>query len=57
MKLSIENDKGYVLIDDITGKILYVAVHGVVGNKRDFLSVASYQNNPDGTQTATRFVK
>jgi hypothetical protein len=57
MKLSIENDKGYVLIDDITGKIIYIVVDGVVPNKRDFLSIASYQNNPDGTQTATRFVK
>jgi len=57
MKLPLENDKGYVLIDDITGKILYVVVHEAIPNKRDFLSIASYQNNPDGTQTATRFVK
>jgi hypothetical protein len=57
MKLSIENDKGYVLIDDITGKIIYIVVDGAVPNKRDFISIASYQNNPDGTQTATRFVK
>ncbi len=57
MKLSIENDKGYVLIDDITGKIIYVVVDGAVPNKRDFISLASYQNNPNGTQTATRFVK
>ena len=57
MKLSIENDKGYVLIDDITGKIIYIVVDGAVPNKRDFLSIASYQNNPDGTQTVTRFVK
>jgi hypothetical protein len=57
MKLSIENDKGYVLIDDITGRIIYVVVDGAMPNKRDFLSIASYQNNPDGTQTATRFVK
>ena len=55
MKLSIENDKGYVLIDDITGKILYVVVHDVVANKRDFISTASYQNHLDGTQSATRF--
>jgi hypothetical protein len=57
MKLSIENDKGYVLIDDITGRIIYVVVDGAVPNKRDFISLASYQNNPNGTQTATRFVK
>jgi hypothetical protein len=57
MKLSIKNDKGYVLIDDITGRIIYVVVDGAVPNKRDFISLASYQNNPNGTQTATRFVK
>jgi hypothetical protein len=57
MKLSIENDKGYVLIDDITGRIIYVVVDGAVPNKRDFISLASYQNNPNGTQTATRFIK
>ena len=57
MKLSIENDKGYVLIDDITGRIIYIVVDGAVPNKRDFISLASYQNNPDGTQTATRFIK
>ncbi len=57
MKLSIENDKGYVLIDDITGRIIYIVVDGAVPNKRDFISIASYQNNPNGTQTATRFVK
>ena len=57
MKLSIENDKGYVLIDDITGKIIYIVVDGAVPNKRDFISLASYQNNPNGTQTATRFIK
>lgn len=57
MKLSIENNKGYVLIDDITGRIIYVVVDGAVPNKRDFISLASYQNNPNGTQTATRFVK
>jgi len=57
MKLSIENDKGYVLIDDITGRIIYIVVDGAVPNKRDFISIASYQNNPNGTQTATRFIK
>jgi hypothetical protein len=57
MRLPLENDKGYVLIDDITGKIIYIVVDGAVPNKRDFISLASYQNNSDGTQTATRFVK
>ena len=57
MRLPLENDKGYVLIDDITGRIIYVVVDGAVPNKRDFISLASYQNNPNGTQTATRFIK
>ena len=57
MRLPLENDKGYVLIDDITGKIIYIVVEGAVPNKRDFISLASYQNNSDGTQTATRFIK
>ena len=55
MKISLENDKGYVIVDDLTGKIIYVMVHNIVENKRDFISLASYTNNPDGTQTATRF--
>jgi hypothetical protein len=57
MRLPLENDKGYVLIDDITGRIIYIVVDGAVPNKRDFISLASYQNNPNGTQTATRFIK
>lgn len=57
MKISLENDKGYVIVDDLTGKIIYVMVHNIVENKRDFISLASYTNNPDGTQTATRFIK
>ena len=57
MKISLENDKGYVIVDDFTGKIIYVVVHNIVENKRDFISLASYTNNPDGTQTVTRFVK
>ena len=55
MKLLLENDKGYVIVDDLTGKIIYVTVHSIVENKRDFISIASYTNNPDGTQTSTRY--
>lgn len=55
MKILLENNKGYVIVDDSTGKIISVVVHDVVENKRDFINVASFQNHPNGTQTATRF--
>ena len=55
MKLNLENDKGYVIIDDSTSKILSVVVHNVVEGKRDFVNLASFKNNTDGTQTAIRF--
>lgn len=57
MKLNLENDKGYVIVDDFTGRIISVVVHNAVENKRDFVNLASFKNNPDGTQTITRFVK
>jgi hypothetical protein len=57
MKLPLENNKGYVIIDDITSKILSVVVHNVIPNKRDFINLASYINNPDGTQNLTRICK
>ena len=51
----LENDKGYVIVDDSTGKIISVVVHNVVEGKRDFVNLASFKNNSDGTQTAIRF--
>jgi hypothetical protein len=57
MRLLLENNKGYVVVDDSTGRIISVVVHNAVENKRDFVNLASFQNNPDGTQTATRFIK
>jgi hypothetical protein len=55
MKILLENDKGYVIVDDSTSKILSVIVHNAVEDKRDFVNLASFKNNSDGTQTATRF--
>ena len=55
MKILLENNKGYVIIDDSTSKILSVVVHNVVEGKRDFINLASFTNNSNGTQTATRF--
>ena len=57
MKILLENNKGYVIVDDSTSKIISVVVHNVVEGKRDFVNLASFTNNSDGTQTATRFVK
>jgi hypothetical protein len=55
VKLNLENDKGYVIIDDSTSKIISVVVHNAVEGKRDFVNLASFKNNTDGTQTAIRF--
>jgi hypothetical protein len=49
MKILLENDKGYVIVDDSTSKILSVVVHNVVEGKRDFINLASFINNSDGT--------
>jgi hypothetical protein len=57
MQLLLENNKGHVIVDDSTGKIISVVVHNAVKNKQDFINLASFKNNPDGTQTATRFIK
>jgi hypothetical protein len=55
MKILLENDKGYVIVDDSTSKIISVIVHNAVEGKRDFVNLASFKNNTDGTQTAIRF--
>lgn len=57
MRLQLENNKGYVIVDDSTSRIISVVVHNVVKGKHDFVNLASFKNNPDGTQTVTRFTK
>lgn len=52
MRLEIENNSGYVLVDDITGKILSVQVDNAVKGKFDSRAFTSYSNNKDGTHTA-----
>jgi len=56
MRLEIGNNQGYVIIDDTTGKILFVLVQNIIKNKFDYYSFASYKNNHDGTHDATRWV-
>jgi hypothetical protein len=55
MKILLENNKGYVIVDDSTSRIISVVVHNAVEGKRDFVNLASFKNNTDGTQTAIRF--
>jgi hypothetical protein len=57
MQLLLENNKGHVIVDDSTGKIISVVVHNAIKNKQDFINLASFTNNPDGTHSATRFIK
>jgi hypothetical protein len=54
MRLKIENDKGFVVIDNTTGRIMSVVVKDAIEGKSDFIGVTSYSNNPDGTHTDMR---
>ena len=51
MKLELENKKGFVIIDDNTGKIISVFVDNAVEGKWDSIATRNYSNNPDGTHT------
>ena len=52
MKLEIGNNQGYVIVDDVTGKILSVLVCNVIEGKFDFHTFSSFTNNQDGTHYA-----
>ncbi len=54
MKLELENKKGFVIIDDNTGKIISVFVDNAVEGKWDSIATRSYSNNPDKTHTSLR---
>ena len=54
MRLEIEDGKGYVIIDDTTGRIMSVLVRDAVKDKSDFIGTTSYTNNHDGTHTDMR---
>jgi len=56
MKLEIGHNQGQVIIDDTTGKILFVMVQNAIEGKFDYHSFASYQNNHDGTHDVTRWI-
>jgi len=56
MKLEVGNDQGHIIIDDATGKILFVMVQNAVKGKFDYHTFASFKNNHDGTHDATRWI-
>lgn len=43
MKLEIEKNKGHIVVDDNTGKILSILVKEAVKSKFDFKSFTSYK--------------
>lgn len=57
MKLEIGNNQGHVIVDEATGKIMFIMVQNVVEGKFDFQTFASMKNNHDGTHNAVRWIK
>ena len=55
MRLEIGNDQGHVVIDDATGKIIFVMVQNAIEGKFDYHSFGDYKNNHDGTHKVTRW--
>jgi hypothetical protein len=47
MELQIGKDKGHIILDDNTGKIMTVLVKNVVEGKHDFIATTSYKREGD----------
>ena len=56
MELKIGNDQGRVVIDDTTGKIMWVLVKNAIEGKSDCIATTSFTNHHDGTHTSLREV-
>tara|TARA_B100000497_G_scaffold75243_1_gene84260 strand:- start:1483 stop:1731 length:249 start_codon:yes stop_codon:yes gene_type:complete len=54
MELKIGNDQGRIVIDDTTGKIMFVLVKNAVEGKSDCIATTSFTNHHDGTHTSLR---
>tara|TARA_R100000908_G_C3751012_1_gene145614 strand:+ start:1255 stop:1527 length:273 start_codon:yes stop_codon:yes gene_type:complete len=54
MKIKIGDNQGYAIVDDTTGKILFVKVENTVEGKFDVRAFSSYSNNSDGTHTSLK---
>lgn len=56
MKLEVGDNQGHIIVDDTTGKIIFVMVQNAIEGKFDYYSFGSYKNNHDGTHEATRWI-
>ncbi len=54
MELKIGNNQGRIVIDDTTGKIMFVLVKNAVEGKSDCIATTSFTNHHDGTHTSLR---
>lgn len=47
MRLEINENQGYIILDDNTGEILSITVKNVIDNKVDILGIKSYSRRGD----------
>jgi len=47
MKINLENNKGYIILDDITGRILYCFINEAIEGKWDYVSNGGWIRHDD----------
>ena len=47
MKINLENQKGYVILDDLTGRILYCFISEAIEGKWDYVTKGSWTRQGD----------